>query len=49
VGSVTGRYFEDNQEAVVGDGVAAHALDPERAGRLWQLGEYALSDANLRP
>lgn len=42
---VTGRCFEDNQEArvVQGDedlpgGVAAHALDPEAADRLW---EYA--------
>ncbi|MGW0082306.1 SDR family NAD(P)-dependent oxidoreductase [Streptomyces sp. NPDC003393] len=43
---VTGRYFEDNQEArVVGadeenpsGGVATHALDPEAADRLW---EYA--------
>ncbi|GAA3483082.1 SDR family NAD(P)-dependent oxidoreductase [Streptomyces yanii] len=42
---ITGRYFEDNQEArvVQGDedragGVAAHALDPEAADRLW---EYA--------
>ncbi|MFD4584859.1 SDR family NAD(P)-dependent oxidoreductase [Streptomyces sp. NPDC058434] len=43
--AVTGRYFEDNQEAaVVGTaegargGVAPHALDPEAADRLW---EYA--------
>jgi NAD(P)-dependent dehydrogenase (short-subunit alcohol dehydrogenase family) len=41
---VTGRYFEDNQEApTVTDenptgGVAAHAVDPEAADRLW---EYA--------
>lgn len=44
VKGVTGRYFEDNQEApvvsgardehIVG-GVAAHALDPEAADRLW--------------
>ncbi|MFC7014578.1 hypothetical protein ACFQMH_23270 [Streptomyces viridiviolaceus] len=38
---VTGRYFEDNQEAPVtqdgtGDGVAAHALDHGTAGRLWE-------------
>ncbi|GGR55055.1 MULTISPECIES: SDR family NAD(P)-dependent oxidoreductase [Streptomyces] len=42
---VTGRYFEDNQEAPVtcdgtGDGVAAHALDRVTADRLW---EYARS------
>ncbi|GAA2329938.1 SDR family NAD(P)-dependent oxidoreductase [Streptomyces kunmingensis] len=47
VKGVTGRYFEDNQEApvvtgaedeqIVG-GVAAHALDTEAADRLW---EYA--------
>jgi hypothetical protein len=42
--AVTGRYFEDNQEAQVvpadaqGGGVAAHALDPGAADRLW---EYA--------
>ncbi|MQY14049.1 hypothetical protein SRB5_42100 [Streptomyces sp. RB5] len=47
---VTGRYFEDNQEArtVRGDedapgGVAAHALDPEAADRLWDLGTKALA------
>ncbi|MFE8956329.1 MULTISPECIES: SDR family NAD(P)-dependent oxidoreductase [Streptomyces] len=40
---VTGRYFEDNQEApTVTDeenptgGVAAHAVDPEAADRLWE-------------
>jgi NAD(P)-dependent dehydrogenase (short-subunit alcohol dehydrogenase family) len=43
--SVTGRYFEDNQEAQVvrpdeeGGGVAAHALDPEAADRLWEYTE----------
>lgn len=43
LGNVTGRYFEDNQEApVAADGtntpgaVATHALDPESADRLWQ-------------
>ncbi|MFJ9683153.1 SDR family NAD(P)-dependent oxidoreductase [Streptomyces sp. NPDC101194] len=46
---VTGRYFEDNQEArvVQGDGdqpggVAAHALDREAADRLWEYGAAAL-------
>lgn len=46
---VSGRYFEDNQEAeTVADGagrstgVAQHALDPEAAERLWDLGMTAL-------
>lgn len=46
---VTGRYFEDNQEAPVvgGDeehpgGVAAHAVDPIAADRLWDRAECAL-------
>ncbi|MFG3662302.1 SDR family NAD(P)-dependent oxidoreductase [Streptomyces sp. NPDC047706] len=49
---VTGRYFEDNQEArtVRGgeeqpSGVAAHALDPEAADRLWEYGTDALRTA----
>jgi len=37
VEGVTGRYFEDNRESTVPDGVAAHALDPEAADRLWEL------------
>ncbi|MEV6631728.1 SDR family NAD(P)-dependent oxidoreductase [Actinoplanes sp. NPDC051470] len=42
VEGVTGRYFEDCQEAVpyvpgVRRGVAAYALDRERAARLWQI------------
>ncbi|GGK20406.1 oxidoreductase [Streptomyces camponoticapitis] len=48
---VTGRYFEDNQEARVvrGDeeqpgGVAAHALDPQTADRLWEYAESAVRD-----
>ena len=37
---VTGRYFEDCQEAGparpgIRRGVAAYALDPEKAARLW--------------
>ncbi|MFF1837422.1 SDR family NAD(P)-dependent oxidoreductase [Streptomyces sp. NPDC058231] len=51
VDGVTGRYFEDNQEArtVQGDegppgGVAAHALDPKAADRLW---EYAAAAVRL--
>ncbi|MEV7030184.1 SDR family NAD(P)-dependent oxidoreductase [Streptomyces sp. NPDC093272] len=46
---VTGRYFEDNQEAriVEGDedtpgGVAAHALAPDAADRLWEYGTAAV-------
>ncbi|MEU2282540.1 SDR family NAD(P)-dependent oxidoreductase [Streptomyces sp. NPDC013178] len=46
VEGVTGRYFEDNQEAAVVTGneaeeplggVAAHAVDPATADRLWDL------------
>ncbi|SNT54462.1 NAD(P)-dependent dehydrogenase, short-chain alcohol dehydrogenase family [Asanoa hainanensis] len=44
VEGVTGRYFEDNRESPVvpggpngRNGVAAHALDPEAADRLWEL------------
>jgi NAD(P)-dependent dehydrogenase (short-subunit alcohol dehydrogenase family) len=42
VAGVTGRYFEDCQEAGpnqpgVRRGVAAYALDPEAATRLWQV------------
>jgi hypothetical protein len=42
VEGVTGRYFEDAAEAVpfttgVRRGVAAYALDPEKAERLWQV------------
>ncbi|MFJ9351261.1 SDR family NAD(P)-dependent oxidoreductase [Streptomyces sp. NPDC101237] len=46
---VSGRYFEDNQEARVVEkdedtpgGVAAHALAPEAADRLWEYGTDAL-------
>lgn len=46
VAHVSGRYFEDNQEApVVGDGdhgVAPHALDPQTADRLWELAAAVL-------
>ncbi|MEV0717145.1 SDR family NAD(P)-dependent oxidoreductase [Asanoa sp. NPDC050611] len=45
VAGVTGRYFEDNREAPVvpggpgtEHGVAAHAMDPDAADRLWELG-----------
>ncbi|KAB8180103.1 SDR family NAD(P)-dependent oxidoreductase [Microbispora catharanthi] len=42
VEGVSGRYFEDNQEAEIvepgaGRGVAAYALDPEAATLLWQV------------
>ncbi|MCO6011009.1 SDR family NAD(P)-dependent oxidoreductase [Actinoallomurus purpureus] len=42
VDGVTGKYFEDCQEAEphepgVRRGVAAHALDPDKAARLWRL------------
>jgi NAD(P)-dependent dehydrogenase (short-subunit alcohol dehydrogenase family) len=42
VEGVTGRYYEDCQEAEpfvpgIRRGVAAYALDPEKAARLWQL------------
>jgi NAD(P)-dependent dehydrogenase (short-subunit alcohol dehydrogenase family) len=47
---VTGRYFEDNQEAeTVSDGeghsrgVAAHSLDPVSADRLWEYASTAVS------
>ncbi|GAA0575583.1 SDR family NAD(P)-dependent oxidoreductase [Kribbella sandramycini] len=45
VQGVTGRYFEDNNEALPAvdgvnmSGVAAYALDPESATRLWELSE----------
>jgi NAD(P)-dependent dehydrogenase (short-subunit alcohol dehydrogenase family) len=47
---IGGRYFEDCNEAPVVDadpaatfGVAAHAVDPEAASRLWQVSTNALS------
>ncbi|WP_433163813.1 SDR family NAD(P)-dependent oxidoreductase [Kribbella sp. CA-247076] len=48
VDGVTGRYFEDNNEALPrGDseysGVAAYALDPESATRLWEVSEDLLA------
>ncbi|WP_182907326.1 SDR family NAD(P)-dependent oxidoreductase [Microbispora sp. H13382] len=47
VEGVTGRYFEDNQEAPpaapgIAGGVAAHALDRDAADRLWDYGSAAL-------
>lgn len=50
VEGVTGRYFDDNQEAAVvaggpdaTGGVAAHAVDPAAADRLWAYAERALT------
>lgn len=50
---VTGRYFEDNQEArpVEGadeapGGVAPHALDPQAAARLWDYATEAIAEAS---
>jgi len=48
VEGVTGKYFEDCQEAGphepgVRRGVAGYALDPERADRLWELSEKLLA------
>ncbi len=45
---VSGRYFEDCQEALPHEpgtrrGIAAYALDPEAAARLWQVSVDALS------
>ena len=45
---VGGRYFEDCNEAEVGNlsarnGVAAYALDPEAAARLWQVSVSTLT------
>jgi NAD(P)-dependent dehydrogenase (short-subunit alcohol dehydrogenase family) len=52
VEGVTGKYFEDCQEAVpftpgVRRGVADYALDPRRATRLWQLSIDMLAAAKL--
>lgn len=48
VEGVTGRYFEDCNEAEpnrpgVRRGVAAYALDPDKAARLWQLSQEMLA------
>jgi NAD(P)-dependent dehydrogenase (short-subunit alcohol dehydrogenase family) len=50
VAGVTGRYFEDCNEAGphqpgVRRGVADYALDPDQAGRLWQLSTDLLTAA----
>ena len=51
VEGVTGRYFEDCQEAEpfvpgIRRGVAAYALDPAKAARLWQLSLDLLAAAH---
>lgn len=48
VAGVSGRYFEDCQEADlvkpgIRRGVAPYALDPEKASRLWRLSEELLA------
>jgi NAD(P)-dependent dehydrogenase (short-subunit alcohol dehydrogenase family) len=48
VEGVTGRYFEDSNEAELRKpgllrGVAAYAVDPRKAARLWQISEDALA------
>jgi NAD(P)-dependent dehydrogenase (short-subunit alcohol dehydrogenase family) len=48
VEGVTGKYFEDCAEAEVAvpgtlEGVAAYAIDPANAARLWELSEALLS------
>ncbi|MFM9633346.1 MULTISPECIES: SDR family NAD(P)-dependent oxidoreductase [Streptomyces] len=48
VDGVTGRYFENCEEAEphrpgTNTGVAAYALDPEAAARLWQVSEQLLA------
>ncbi len=50
VDGVTGRYFEDCQEAGlvvpgIRRGVAPSAIDPANAARLWTLSEYLLATA----
>jgi NAD(P)-dependent dehydrogenase (short-subunit alcohol dehydrogenase family) len=50
VAGVTGRYFEDCQEAGpnqpgVRRGVAAYALDPQAATRLWQVSTDLVTEA----
>jgi NAD(P)-dependent dehydrogenase (short-subunit alcohol dehydrogenase family) len=51
VEGVTGKYFEDCQEAEpfvpgIRRGVAAYALDPAKAARLWQLSLDLLASAH---
>jgi NAD(P)-dependent dehydrogenase (short-subunit alcohol dehydrogenase family) len=51
---VGGRYFEDCNEAEphqpgIRRGVAAYALDPEKAARLWQVSIDTLANAKRAP
>ncbi|MET0496027.1 MAG: SDR family NAD(P)-dependent oxidoreductase [Actinoplanes sp.] len=54
VAGVTGRYYEDCQPAVpyvpgVRRGVAAYAMDPDRAAQLWELSLEMLATASSTP
>ncbi|WP_046505263.1 SDR family NAD(P)-dependent oxidoreductase [Streptomyces odonnellii] len=54
VEGVTGRYFEDCNEAAphrpgIRRGVAAHAMDPQRAALLWQVSLDMLQAAAATP
>ncbi|OWA13899.1 oxidoreductase [Streptomyces sp. CS113] len=53
---VSGRYFEDNNEAEVvhdgngwASGVADYAVDPANADRLWEASERLLAEARATP
>jgi hypothetical protein len=51
---VSGRYFEDCNEAEpnqpgIRRGVAAYALDPEKAARLWQVSVETLAGSSSPP
>ena len=53
VAGVSGEYFDDCNEAPVGEfgarhGVSAHALDPEAANRLWDYSISTLKPVNHR-
>jgi hypothetical protein len=52
VDGVTGRYFEDGQQAEaarpgVRRGVAAYALDPGKAARLWRISADMLAGLTM--
>ena len=54
VAGVTGRYYEDCQPAVpyvpgVWRGVAAYAMDPDRAAQLWELSLEMPATASSTP
>ena len=53
VEGVTGRYFEDGNEAVpyvpgIRRGVASWALDPQHAAKLWQVSLDMIASADAR-